>query len=294
MRWLATRSRISSEVFHRLIGDMWEWYRARRMALELKSILEDAKVTKPVWIFTLGWEQGHQHGQDPMMLVDAGASLNGIMLYHCTRSQYEDMMKRWDRYLQTAEGSFIGGEMVDFDAHDRSHRPPAPQEAWERQGMAAATFLKKNARAGLFWHDLSRILGGRKGPYTGLEWAVAGGASFTTLRETAGRLPLQVTLMGPDRARDQSTVSLSISISNTTDKSLDNVKVQWIDPSSRSVLGGIVQVIGTVPAGRTVMRVNQMKMDRIRPLNKMAACVVTWGPGHHTDRAFAYRYVHTD
>ena len=54
---------------------LFEWWRAHKVATVLKSILDEAKMTKPVFTFTLGWEMGHQHGQDPAMLVDAGHQL---------------------------------------------------------------------------------------------------------------------------------------------------------------------------------------------------------------------------
>lgn len=294
MVWLATRSRIDSKEYNRLIGDQWEWYRARRMAMELKSILEDAKVTKPVWIFTLGWQEGHEHGQDPMMLVDAGAGINSLMLYHCRRPQYESMMKTWAEYLQNTKGSFVLGDMVDWTAHDQSLDPPGPLEAWDRHQMAAKIFLGEKQRIGLFWHDLARILGGNIWPYTGVEWAVAGATSFFNLREASGRSPVRLSLTGPKTIGWKSSASVTLMVTNVTEKPMENVKVQWLEPDSPSVLGGVVQVVGTIPPGGSRSQTFSVEHTTPRPAAAqavMAACVVTWAPGHHSDRAFAYHYL---
>ncbi|MGH7441817.1 MAG: hypothetical protein ACREKE_03995, partial [bacterium] len=47
----------------RRLHELWDWWRAHRVAQVLKGILDEAKVKQPVWVFSLGWQEGHQHGQ---------------------------------------------------------------------------------------------------------------------------------------------------------------------------------------------------------------------------------------
>src|SRR6185295_16693158 len=72
----------------------------------LKSMLEEAKMTKPVFTFTLGWQMGHQHGQDPAMFVDAGVNFNHIMLYEGDRNTLASMKRQWPDYLSRGVGMF--------------------------------------------------------------------------------------------------------------------------------------------------------------------------------------------
>jgi len=99
--WLARA--VQREKDHEVVA-LFEWWRAHKVALVLKSILDEAKMSKPVFTFTLGWQQGHQHGQDPAMFVDAGVSYNHIMLYEADRDTLKSMQKQWPGYLSRSNG----------------------------------------------------------------------------------------------------------------------------------------------------------------------------------------------
>ena len=80
--------------------DAWNWWRAHRGAMNLRSILQRAKPTKPTWIFVLSWEHGKQHGQDPVMFTDAGLTFVAPMLYEVeSPQQFDTVAEAWNEYL---------------------------------------------------------------------------------------------------------------------------------------------------------------------------------------------------
>jgi hypothetical protein len=210
---------------------LFEWWRAHKVALVLKSVLEEAKLSKPVFTFTLGWKMGHQHGQDPAMLVDAGVSYNQIMLYEGTRDQLENMNRQWPDYLARGNGMYALGEMVDFNWVQRSVNPPGPQELYNREMETFRSWFPVNAHLGMFWHDLYRMFYGFRGPYSTMEWAIAGGKAFSTLKQNEGILPVEVTLSAPPEARAGSSVPLSVEIKNLSTGALKGLVFHQLDPS---------------------------------------------------------------
>jgi hypothetical protein len=193
--------------------------------LILKDILEESKVTKPVFTFTLGWQMGHQHGQDPAMYVDAGVNYNHIMLYEGERKTVESMKRQWPVYLSRSNGMYAVGEMVDFNWVQRTIDPPGPEELYNRQVETFQKWFPVNASVGMFWHDLYRLLYGFKGPYSTMEWLIAGGKAFTTLRQAQGLSPLKVTIMAPRQIPAGVQVPISVDIYN---QSAQDVKGIWL------------------------------------------------------------------
>ncbi len=147
------------------LRDLWNWWRARKSSLCIERIKEEVNSDKPLWIFLLSWQMGHQHGQDPVMFQDAGADFQTVMLYECDDVQFDTLLSQWGKY--DAQGvSFIIGNQIDFNVHQFSEDPPAPEKFAERLFMAKKVLKPK----GIFINDLSRVFWGRKGPYTGMEW----------------------------------------------------------------------------------------------------------------------------
>jgi len=159
---------LAREIFKRknyALQDMWNWWRARQSSLCIERIKEEVKSDKPLWVFILSWQMGHQHGQDPLMFRDAGADFQTVMLYECDDRQFERLLSQWGKY--NAEGvNFIIGNQIDFDVHQFSESPPAPEKFARRIFEAQKIFKPK----GIFVNDLSRVFWGRKGAYTGMEW----------------------------------------------------------------------------------------------------------------------------
>ncbi len=208
---------------------LFEWWRAHKVAMVLKNVLDQAKMTKPVFTFTLGWEMGHQHGQDPAMLVDAGINFNHIMLYEGDRSTIEDMKRHWPGYLSREGGMYVPGEEVDFNMVQKSLDPPAPEELYNREVETFNLWYGLNANLGMFWHDLYRLIWGVRGPYSRMEWAISGGKAFTTLRQEEGLLPVEVSLTAPKEASLGAEVPLTVDIHNPTANTIKGLILRQLD-----------------------------------------------------------------
>ncbi len=189
--WVAQRVRPLS---YTPVHLRWQWWQAHRSALALDCILAEAKVTKPVWGFTLGWDKGHEHGQDPPMMSDAGLDIDAVMLYESNGGHCFNMTNQWSKYLAGHEVQIIAGQQVDWDLLQKSTNPPAPEEMYLRHTDAIRGLAGRYPIKGLFWHDLFRGLRGRKGPHSSLEWLIAGASAFTKVREELGLMPISARL----------------------------------------------------------------------------------------------------
>lgn len=165
MVWLARK-----KIMRRDLGfvEAWEWWRARRVALitrEIKARLGG----KSLWAFTLTWEKGWHHGQDPVMMSDAGADIVALMFYEADRSQYAAMMKTWNGYVRSGDAQVLPGDIFDWPLHQKD--PAGPAE-FSRRLKAAVSGVYGDAPArGVFYHDLARLTSGRLGPWGTRGWA---------------------------------------------------------------------------------------------------------------------------
>lgn len=151
--------------------DRWQWWRAQKVAQIVKRVREAIGKEKRLWVFTLGWERGWQHGQDVAMMNDAGADVDAVMLYEADLPQYAQMMKDWKSYLKRGEAQVIVGDVVDWPLHQ--NHPDGPQDMVRRLDWAADSMYRDGPVKGIFIHDLARALWGRKGPYSTSDWMKA-------------------------------------------------------------------------------------------------------------------------
>ena len=227
MWWLVTKLRSRDE---RMIA-LWQWWRARKVALTVKRIKEEAGITKPLFAFTLGWEMGHQHGQDILMLNDAGVDYCMVMLYEATKDEFDYLIKRWPEYLNQGQVNALPGISVDRYLLQNKWNPNVnqPYEMYDRYAAAVNGFYGRGNLEGLFWHDFERGLYSRRGEeFTCMDYAVAGAAAFTRLRERHGTMPLKVRI---DRVFGGPRVN--VSLENVGEKTLRDVEV------SLAATGGI-------------------------------------------------------
>ncbi len=227
MWWLVTKLRSRDE---RTI-ELWQWWRARKVALTVKRIKEEAGITKPLFTFTLGWEMGHQHGQDILMLNDAGVDYCMVMLYDATKDEFDYLIKRWPEYLNQGQVNAVPGVSVDRYLLQNKWNPGVnqPYEMYDRYVAAVNGFYGRGNLEGLFWHDFERGLYSRRGEeFTCMDYAVAGAAAFTRLRERHGTMPLKVRI---DRVFAGPRVN--VSLENVGEKTLRDVDV------SLAATGGI-------------------------------------------------------
>jgi hypothetical protein len=227
MWWLVTKLRSRDE---RMI-ELWQWWRARKVALTVKRIKEEAGIKKPLFAFTLGWEMGHQHGQDILMLNDAGVDCCMVMLYEATKDEFDYLIKRWPEYLNQGQVNALPGISVDRYLLQNKWNPNVnqPYEMYDRYAAAVNGFYGRGNLEGLFWHDFERGLYSRRGEeFTCMDYAVAGAAAFTRLRERHGTMPLKVRI---DRVFGGPRVN--VSLENVGEKTLRDVEV------SLAATGGI-------------------------------------------------------
>jgi len=165
MVWLARK-----KIMRRDKGfvEAWEWWRARRVALivkEIKAKLND----KPLWAFTLTWEKGWHHGQDPVMMNDAGVDIDALMFYEADKPQYAAMMKSWHEYVKTADVQLLPGDIFDWGLHQKDEAGPA--EFTRRMKAAVSGVYADGPARGVFYHDIARLIWGRLGPWGTRGWA---------------------------------------------------------------------------------------------------------------------------
>ncbi len=148
--------------------DAWQWWRARQAALIVRRIKRNTDAPQPLWAFTLSWAKGHQHGQDPIMMNDAGVDADAVMLYQADRPQFEAIIRQWHDYVRRRDAQILVGDMVDWDLHQRN--PDGPLELYRRLSEAESRIYADGPARGVFIHDLSRALWGDTGRWGTRGW----------------------------------------------------------------------------------------------------------------------------
>lgn len=184
MLWLA-QSRIAKKE----VNIKWRWFRAQREAHIIKAIRQ--QVSKPLWAFTLGWNHGQEHGQDPYMFFDAGIDYDAIMIYEATRMQQLGMLISWPQYLG-GEYNVLVGNMIDNRLQDGNIRPE--MEYMRRMYEAEAKFNRSSRIRGVFFHDVSRMLWSKnRGAGNGIrEWANINASIVSRVEEKYSENPLSL------------------------------------------------------------------------------------------------------
>ncbi len=212
--------------------ERWNWWRAHRTSRIVRSICRGARVKKPVWCFILSWKHGTQHGQDPYMFADAGMDYCGAMLYQAeSRRHFEFAVKHWQGYAQPGELNLLVGDQVDDDWHQerpgvRMRQPRTSVEEFYRRLRVGTTMMMRGEKArGIFVHDVGRIISGKTGPYGGREWALAGAAAASELRNNWGLYPIALKVKAPRQAALGQRFTISVAVTNRTDSTLNDVEV---------------------------------------------------------------------
>lgn len=197
VRYLAPRAEERGELRFRTT-DQWFWYRAHRTAAVVRKIVEGFGGKKPLWAFTLSWQKGWEHGQDPAMMRDAGIDMNGIMLYEADGPQYRGLVRQWNDYTRNAPFNLVVGNTFDWRLHQKTLNPAGPEDMVNRILLAVERFQTDKPVRGIFLHDLPRALRGNIGPYPPKEWFLAGGSAITRVREIHGKVPYRMEVQVPD------------------------------------------------------------------------------------------------
>lgn len=165
MTWLARKKIMRRDME---FVDAWQWWRARRVALIVKEI--KARLGgKALWAFTLTWDKGWHHGQDPVMMNDAGVDIDALMFYEADKPQYASMVKSWNQYIRRSDVQVLPGNIFDWGLHQKD--PEGPKEFGRRLRLAVDEVYADGPAPGIFYHDVARLLWGRLGPWGTKPWA---------------------------------------------------------------------------------------------------------------------------
>jgi len=296
MQWMA----VKIEEDWRESGDpdfyeAWNWWRAHLGANIVRRVIEQSQVKKPTWIFVLSWLHGIQHGQDPLMFTDAGITMLAPMLYQVpNRGHFDTLTKNWHNYIHEGQINLVPGDQVDFYWHQKTKDPAAPAEMYDRIVTAHNQFIEGGKTQGAFWHDINRAASpSNLGPYSGREWALAGAAAFSTVRDSWKVYPLHAELTAPDGAGIASQFTVKVKLTNLTNQPVTGVRISLADTPHMVGVGlkeGVegqhfgepYTEVGSIAAGQSVevpitVRITSADAERLN--ETMLALRTTWAEG---------------
>ncbi|MFC1503903.1 hypothetical protein ACFL6D_00645 [Spirochaetota bacterium] len=200
----------------------WRWWRAHKTSSIINSIILDGKVTKPVWVFTLGWDHGKQHGQDPYMFFDAGVFIDAVMLYEANEIQFKNMLVQWPNYMRDNNNNILIGNACDIRLLDgKSNFPPI--EFFYRTVTGYRKIYREGFAKGIFFHDISRALWSSKRGIPINEWCIIYGSTISRYREETGVLPLIASV-----AFSADNETGTITVKNTSEHTVKNIQINYI------------------------------------------------------------------
>ncbi len=278
------------------VVDAWNWWRARKVSLIVKEIKEKSGLELPLWAFTLSWQKGWQHGQDVIMMTDAGVDFLSVMMYECDSEQFKNMMKSWNDYLHAGDAQVVIGNQVDWVVHQNTLNPAGTEEYYNRLITAFKKVYNDRRAYGIFIHDFSRILWGRKGPYSSMEWLVAGASAMSRAREEYGRAPLKISLEANDVVPFDRVFDVKVNLQLTgKDRALSGLEIRPLPMEGMELYSLPVINIDPFEAQRPV--VYSMKINKLVPekgLRYMAAAKVSWKEGSgdsSVKTSFVFKYI---
>jgi hypothetical protein len=267
--WVARQVKPMSD---RPIRARWQWWQAHRSATAVEKLIAEAGVTKPVWGFTLGWDKGHEHGQDPPMMNDAGLDLDAMMIYESNAQQCFEMTNVWSKYLKGDEVQMMAGQQIDWVLLQKSTVPAAPEEFYWRLTDAIKGTTDGGRVKGLFWHDLFRGIRGRKGPHSSQEWLIVGAAAFSKVRQELGTLPIDSRMVF---AAGKAGLYIKIN------RPVDSI---FIEPLTTATPGRVKAIKLSDDITDTTIILGKA------PTRGMVAYRLTWGSADHRDQVVVFNY----
>jgi len=228
IKWFARKVEVDRDP---IIIEKWRWWRAHRVSQILQRVIEEAQITKPVWVYTLGWNHGKEHGQDPVMFFDAGVSIDAVMLYEANRMQFVRLLEQWNSYLPAGKGNIIVGNCIDYRLLDSEYLSP-PDELKRRYLEGYQRIIHNGHPAGMFLHDISRAFWGRRGEHSIEEYLLAYLSSVQRAKNMHREADLLVQGAIADILKDafgQVEFSGHLLLKNRGIQPLENIKVTFFD-----------------------------------------------------------------
>ncbi len=289
MLWLAHKLEIEKNP---VIQEMWQWWRAHKMSIIINEIKIKSGIKKPLWVYSLTWKQGKEHGQDPLMFIDAGVDINAGMFYSIDKHTFPHMIETWRQYLKKFPTSLVAGQCVDWNLLGRTYEPPGPEEHFLRQKYLIDKLLPVNPSLGLFWHDLTRAFKITRGPYSALEWAVAGASSFTYLRQKQDYFPFEIKWDCPDKVKKDEIFTVEINVKNTSTIS-NEFYIKLIQITNLEMFGDLTQKFVLSPSEvKTInFQIKVMEKNTKKANKQLIAFMVQYGNLETQQRYFDFKYI---
>jgi len=296
-RWKFVAQKIESEWNSDVdFYEQWNWWRSHLNASNVEQMIHKSGIRKPVWVFQLGWMHGTQHGQDEFMFNDAGVALIAPMLYQTQSfTHFDHLIESWQRYTKAGQVNLVAGDQVDdywhkasLSATEGSRQPAAPQVMYQRMVRAHREMIEGERTVGAFWHDISRAaMQGRLGPYPGSEWALAGAAAFSDIRQSWELYPLRVQLSAPDSAPVGAICTAQVTIENVSQVPVRNITIKLEDTEHIAPVSQRQRQVAEIGPGEAhivPLRIRITEADRQRANQYMVAVRVGWARGNYGEK----------
>ncbi len=266
--------------------EQWNWFIGHLLSQRLREIRQVANTDKPIWIFMFGWYHGQQVGQDPYMLTDAGADGLAVMLYQIqSLEHFAIMTDHWREYMQAGYCNLMPGDQVDFFWHQNMTSPrAAPEELYRRILVAHTRFQRGSVCIGAFWHDISRAIGGRLGPYPGREWALAGAAAFSVIRRNWKVQPVEAFLDAPEKVAAGAEFEVKLRLKSITSVPIRNLTISFEPTENVQSREGRSKRVAELLAGAEMTVPWRVRVTSLAPgrANRfMVAFRITWPRGDY-------------
>ncbi len=278
------------------VVEMWNWWRARKIALIVKRIKEESGLKKPLWVFTLSWEKGWQHGQDVIMMNDAGADFAGIMMYECNAEQFSNLINAWEKYISKEDAQLIVGNLTGWPVHQNTLNPSGPEEFYNRLITSANRVYSNGKACGMFIHDLSRILWGRKGPYSTMEWMVSSASALSRIREHYMSVPIEASLVVDNTVKYSNPFNVQVKLKRLDKNSkISDIRITPMPFDGTNIIAPAVIETETFENEFTAnysMIINKLIPDR--GLRYMVAAKIDWKDGSKKspkNTNFVFKYI---
>ena len=210
------------------IIERFRWWRAHKIATIVNDLINLSGTKKPVWVFTLGWEHGKQHGQDPLMFTDTGIAYDFVMLYEANNVQFRQVLVDWKGYVSSKQVNIVAGQTIDVTLLDSPNLLP-PEEFVRRITLGSKKLTFGGMCDGIFIHDLSRALWGKKGEFTPLEWFITAGKSISDFRNSFGELEIKVNLSEPEKIYYDAINDITFTIENQSLNEIKNIETEILE-----------------------------------------------------------------
>ena len=281
-KWFAYQIRVKED---KNIIDKWRWWRAHKSAEIVHKLIVLSKTKKPVWVFTLGWNHGKEHGQDPYMFTDAGVAYDFVMLYEANQKQFRQVLVDWKGYISAQQANIVVGQTTDVKLLDSFYLNPI-EEFLRRVSIGSKRIVFGGSVDGIFWHDFSRAFWGRKGRYSSKEWILAAAKAFSDFRNLKGEIEIK-THISSVKKMSYNNYDIEVTVENETLQRVENITTQLIKTEGVWVKNKIAHIKSLEPGEAKVINFG-VTFNGVKRPSYMVAVYSKW---FNNKKSFDFKYV---